>query len=252
MLHAKRMVVVPETFLSSMQHQQNVQTSPLTQKLSSLDSDMDEILRNKELSDDVKLQRYNQILQRYLNFYSQRNDQPLQIKVESTLPREQEQEEIPQDENNIVEQEVIDTVPKTMKSKARLILNKMKSNKDIMHWNERGELIYHGKVIPSTHIVDLVRDVVKGRKSFDPNGWQFFSRGLARMNTPHDWIGNEQRKEVMRQYKSRMGEGISEDEGEPIRFLPTPPPSVLRTPQRSPRLRKINRPTLTRERWETL
>lgn len=242
------MVVVPENFISNMQHQQNLQTSPLTQKLSSLDSDMDKILRNKELSDDIKLQQYQQTLQRYLNFYGQRKEQPLQIKVESNSKEsvEDDQDESPRDDLfNEIHQEVMDTVPKTTRSRARLSLNKMKKNKDVMYWNERGELLYHGKVIPSTHIADLVRDAVKGRKSFDPNGWQFFARGLAKINTPHDWIGNDQRKDVMKEYKARLDEG---DE-DPVRLLPTPSPKAPTESQRTPKRRKTVISRASRGRW---
>ena len=112
--------------------------------------------------------------------------------MDSVQPREnKQQQDSSSDKFDEIEQDVLDTVPKTTKSRARLILNKIKSYKDIIHWNDRGELIYHGKAIPSTHIVDLIRDIVKGRKSFDPHGWQYFARGLAKINTPHNWIGND-------------------------------------------------------------
>ena len=154
-----------------------------------------------------------------------------------------------------IEKDVLDTVPKTTKSRAKLILNKIKSNKDIMHWNDRGELIYHGKAVPSTHVVDLIRDVVKGRKSFDPYGWQYFARGLAKMNTPHDWIGNEQRKVVMQQYKTRVDEGSIEDEDdevEDVRFLPSRPPRVMKTPQTRLVRRRVPVSPLTHKNWRTL
>ena len=77
------MVVVPEHFLSNMQHQKNVQTSPLTQELSTLDSEMKTILQRKDLSDNAKAQLYNQTLQRYLNVYNQRKEQPLDVKIKS-------------------------------------------------------------------------------------------------------------------------------------------------------------------------
>ena len=61
------MVVVPEHFLSSMEHQRNVESSPLTQKLTALDGEMEAILGHKDVSDHEKVQLYNQTLQRYLN-----------------------------------------------------------------------------------------------------------------------------------------------------------------------------------------
>ena len=137
-------------------------------------------------------------------------------------------------------------MPKTTGSRARLLLNKIKNNKDIMHWNSRGELIYYGKVIPSTQIVDLVRDVMKARKNFDPNGWQIFARGLAKINTPYDWVGHEDRKNVMVQYKNRSEEGVEE----PIRLLPSPPRTESFSPRKTPkRSRKVLSPTLSKGKW---
>ena len=53
------MVLVPENVVSTMQHQQQVQNSPITQKLSSLDNDMEAILKRQDISDDAKVQMYN-------------------------------------------------------------------------------------------------------------------------------------------------------------------------------------------------
>ena len=170
------MMIVPESLATEMQHQQSVRTSPITRRLSSLDNDMEAVLKREDIPDDAKVQLYNQALQRYLKFYNQRNEEQISVKVEDVQPTEKQQPVVSSREKfDEIEQEVLDTVPKTTKSRARLILNKIKSNKDIMHWNERGELIYDGKAVPSTHVVDLIRDVVKGRKSFDPYGWQYFA-----------------------------------------------------------------------------
>ena len=173
------MVLAPENIVSTMQHQQ-VQNSPITQKLSSLDNHMENVLKRQDISDDAKVKMYNQTLQRYLEFYNQRKEEPISIKVDSFQPKENEQQQdSSSDKFDEIEQEVLDTVPKTTKTRARLILNKIKSNKDIIRWNDRGELIYHGKAVPSTHIVDLIRDIVKGRKSFDSHGWQYFCSWIS-------------------------------------------------------------------------
>lgn len=60
-----------------------------------------------------------------------------------------------------IESEVLDTVPKTLKGKARLILNNIKNNKDIMDWNKKGKLIYNKKIIRGTNLQDLVRGSMK-------------------------------------------------------------------------------------------
>ena len=69
-----------------------------------------------------------------------------------------------EDNSHTIEQKILDSMPKTTRSRTRLLLNKIKNNKEIIHWNSRGELIYDGKAIPATQIVDLVHDVMKAKK----------------------------------------------------------------------------------------
>ena len=254
MNHAKRMVVVPENTLANAQIKQNVETSPLTRKLSLLDNDMEHILQRKDLSDDEKVQLYNQTLQRYLQFYGQRKGEPLSVRVENAPVRSitdvtsvKEDETKPPTENvDDIESEVLDTVPKTLKGKARLILNKIKNNKDIMHWNGKGELIYNKQLVRGTNLQDLVRDSLKGRKTFAPNGWQHFTQGLARMNTPSDWVGNDLRRDFMQEYKRRIDDGDNETDS----FMSPPSQPVFKTPpMRSIQHRVRLAPTLS---WKTL
>ena len=72
------MLVVPEHFLSSMEHQRNLESSPLTQKLTALDNEMEAILGRKDVPDHEKVQLYNQTLQRYLN-YNEKKERPPSI-----------------------------------------------------------------------------------------------------------------------------------------------------------------------------
>ena len=69
--------------------------------------------------------------------------------------KENDKREYPGNKFDEIEQELLDTISKTTKYRARRILTKIKDNKEIRHWNNHGELIYHGKVIPSTQIVDI-------------------------------------------------------------------------------------------------
>jgi hypothetical protein len=65
----------------------------------------------------------------------------------------------------LIDEEILESVPKTMKAKAQLLLNKMKSNPDIS-WNEKGELKYKRETVQGSNVVDLVNDVLRKRKYF--------------------------------------------------------------------------------------
>jgi hypothetical protein len=58
-----------------------------------------------------------------------------------------------------------------MKAKAQLLLKKMKSSPD-NSWNEKGELKYKGETVRGSNVVDLVNDVLRKRKYFNPQGWE--------------------------------------------------------------------------------
>jgi len=119
-----------------------------------------------------------------------------------------------------VEQEVIKSVPKLYKTGARQLFDKIKENRDVLNLNEKGELLYENKPISGSHVVDLVNDMLRHRKGFEPVGWSVFARGLARMNVPENIVHNPQRQSAIREFKARVREETPES---PSRWLPTPP-----------------------------
>jgi hypothetical protein len=53
----------------------------------------------------------------------------------------------------------------------------MKSCPDIS-WNEKGELKCKGETVQGSNVVDLVNDVLRKRKYFNPQGWETFGEAL--------------------------------------------------------------------------
>ena len=227
------MVLVPENTLERLQQRQQILTPPVTQTLKNLDSEMGNILSSKQLDDEQKAKLYNQVLQRYLTYYDQRKGQPLHVKlttskqVETPNPDEESKETSKESTEvetipSAVEEEVIESVPKLYKAAARQLLDKIKQNRDVLHWNGKGELKYENKPISGSHVVDLVNDILRHRKGFEPVGWSVFARGLARMNVPGNLVRNSQRQSAIREFKTRVREETPES---PSRWLPTPPPT---------------------------
>ena len=62
-----------------------------------------------------------------------------------------------------VEKQVLDSIPKTMKRKAQLLLDHVKDNLGI-RWNEQGEQVYQGQTMEGTNMSDLVNDVLRYRE----------------------------------------------------------------------------------------
>ena len=231
MNYTRRMVLVPENTLERMQQRKQILTPPMTQALKTLDSEMNDMLSSKQLYDEEKAKLYNQVLQRYLTYYDQRKGQPLHVKLatpkslETPKPEESKEssKESTEEETTIptaVEEEVMKSVPKIYKSGARQLLDKIKENSDVLHWNKKGELMYENKPISGSHVVDLVNDILRQRKGFEPVGWSVFARGLARMNIPENIVRNPQRQSTIREFKARVREQTPDS---PSRWLPTPP-----------------------------
>jgi hypothetical protein len=101
---------------------------------------------------------------------------------------------------DLINNEILESVPKTMKAKVQLLLKKMKSSPDIS-WNEKEELKYKGETVQGSNVVDLVVDVLSKRKYFNPQGWQTFGEALREANVPQDLIGHEDRWRYITQTK---------------------------------------------------
>ena len=63
MNYTRRMVLAPENTLERIQQRQQILT-PVTQTLKTIDSEMNDILSSKQLTDEEKAKLYNQVLQR--------------------------------------------------------------------------------------------------------------------------------------------------------------------------------------------
>ena len=97
------------------------------------------------------------------------------------------------------EEQVLNVIPRSFRSKAKNLLKHIRNVKDLA-WTPTGEMVYRGRVVPESHIVDLVGDMMRERKTAeDPAGWEMFATALKHSNVPKDFIGHEGRKRWMQQ-----------------------------------------------------
>ena len=160
-------------------------------------------------------------------------NKPLRVNVTHTDKPEEPQREQSIEEtepSDEIETDITDSVPATMKSRARQLIKKLKSNKDLVGWNEQGQMVFKGRSVPSTNIVDLVNDSLRQRKNFNPDGWELFSKVLGHLNVPEGIVRNENRLGIVREYKTK---GIPDN-------LPTTP--RVQQEKRKKRRDNINSP----------
>ena len=147
--------------------------------MDTLDKKMQTILEREDLSEDKRLKLCDQSFTRYLNVYDDYRPRPVAVAPEPV-------------KQDLIDNEILESVPKTMKAKVQLLLKKMKSSPDIS-WNEKEELKYKGETVQENNEVELVNDVLSKRKYFNPQGWETFGEALREANVPQDLIGHEDR-----------------------------------------------------------
>ena len=94
--------------------------------------------------------------------------------------------------NALSEEVILASVPKPYKYKVRGLLMHMKNDPHkILSWNEKGELVYRGRVISGSHISDLLKDTQRHYKQFSPHGVEEFRQGLEELHVPIGLLGNK-------------------------------------------------------------
>ena len=250
MKYAKRMYLVPEEFLKTLERKESLQTPALTQKMLRLDEKMDNILNNKMKMTDEKVSQYNQNLQQFLDAHEQsrqfiptvkiyqQNSEPLS--QDQPMPPVIEDQEMPNDVP-LSDNEILDAIPKNSKTLARSMINRLKANKDQLTWNNKGEIVVGGNPVVGSNIIDLISDQLKSRKNFNPTGWETFTETLDRMNMPKYLMRNEKRQN----YIASSTPSLTDAGG--YAFPPTPPT----TPRSAAPTRKRVKPKNFSDSWIT-
>ena len=58
-----------------------------------------------------------------------------------------------------------------------------------------------GSTIPNSNIVDLVNDVMRKRKGFNPEHSSTFAKALTKTNVPEDYVRNRDQIDSIRWYR---------------------------------------------------
>ena len=104
---------------------------------------------------------------------------------------------------------ILAAIPKQSRRDASAILQHIERTSDIS-WNDKGELVLKGKVVPYTHISDLLKDSFYQYKNWSAEGAPVFYQALAESNIPLGLIHNQQRRTLLEGYKHPKPPGIQE------------------------------------------
>ena len=200
-------ISMKELTLINRYHQSQERPKPPVEQrvkvMDTLDKKMQTILEREDLSEDERLKLYDQSFTRYLNVYDDYRPRPVAVAPEPV-------------KQDLIDNEILESVPKTMKAKVQLLLKKMKSSPDIS-WNEKEELKYKGETVQESNVVELINDVLSKRKYFNPQGWETFGEALREANVPQDLIGHEDRWRYITQTKRTPRSRKRQQSPSPIR-----------------------------------
>lgn len=166
-----KLYLVPEDVINSWRadQRQGLVDRPLDTATQQVDANMNAIL-GKDLPEYEKEKLYSQELGKYLALRGQKMPQP----QPSLIPNA----------------DVLTSIPKMYKSKAKAFLDYLQSDKDIA-WDEKGQLSIGQQKIDGSHIVDLLHDAMRlRRKVARPVGWEQLSAYLKQRNVPKEIVGN--------------------------------------------------------------
>ena len=99
-------------------------------------------------------------------------------------------------QGKLTNQEILINVPKSYRSKARKLLKFISEHENSqLDWDNNGQIIYKGEIIPNTSIYYLIKDAVAPYKDFTPLGATEFYDILSEMNVPKTLIQNKNKTE---------------------------------------------------------
>ena len=106
---------------------------------------------------------------------------------------EEEEEEEEEETDSLSVEMIVRGIPKSMKSRAEALLAHLKERGDVITWDDMGQVLLDGVLIPKSNISDLVSDAMRSRKHFNPVGVREFYNVLNKINVPKDLVRNERR-----------------------------------------------------------
>ena len=194
---------------------------------------MNDWLEKNDLPEDTKATMYAQQLQRVNQLKNQvfrPEPSPVQVitHTEQTMTSGSDST-TPSQQLNATDKQIIDSVLKTMQNRAKLLIQKLKDHSDVISWNDYGQLVLEGSIVPNSNIVDLVNDVMRKRKGFNPEHSNTFAKALAKINVPEDYLRNPDRIDSIRWYRR-----LQDSQAPGPSFVSETPTEVPRKTPKSP------------------
>ena len=171
MNHVKKMILVPHESVARLND-----PTPSTShtQMSALDTEMNYILRKQYADDSEKWKKYNEALQRFL-YFSKESHKPVSIEIQ---PVSDEKNTADSTADSVIRQRLASVLPRTYKDQAVKIHDYLAADGTPITWDSNGVISIKGTTIPHSNIIDLISDLTRNRKNFEPQGMSQFIQTL--------------------------------------------------------------------------
>ncbi len=95
-------------------------------------------------------------------------------------------------ERELLDDVIVRGIPKTMKTRAIALLERLRARSDVISWDDTGQVKIDGVFIPKSNISDLISSAMRPRKYFNPIASAEFFGVLDHINVPKDLVRNEE------------------------------------------------------------
>ncbi|KAK3929730.1 Putative uncharacterized transposon-derived protein [Frankliniella fusca] len=159
---------------------------------------MENIMRKKYADDSLKWKLYNEALQRYLHFKGEQT-KPVEISISSVNGEE--------NETTSIREQLAEALPKTYKAAALRLYDYLSRADSKVTWDSSGVVSLNNQPVPHSNIIDLISDLTRSRKNFEPIGKENFVKALSLTNIPLELIPNEKRRNAIILARNQGGGG---------------------------------------------
>ena len=160
----RRVYLTQQEMLKFMKEKRQDSPSPDLRKYYEARQEMNDWLEKDDVPEDTKATMYAQQLQRVNQLKNQvfrPKPSPVQMITHTEQTMTSESDSVtPSQQLSATDKQIIDSVPKTMQNRAKLLIQKLKDHSDVVSWNDNGQLVLDGSIIPNSNIVDSVNDVM--------------------------------------------------------------------------------------------
>ncbi|KAK3915975.1 Nuclear protein MDM1 [Frankliniella fusca] len=198
-------------------------------QLSALDNEMELIMRKKYADDSLKWKMYNEALQRYLHFNNERK-KPVRISVEDFSLDDT-------GDTALIRQQLAAAMPKTYKAAALRLYDYLSTTGSRVTWDSSGLVSLEGTPVTNSNIIDLISDLTRSRKNFEPVGVSNFIKTLSTLNIPLELIPNEKRRVAIIQARNQDGGGT---------VVP-----IRRVRKRVTKIKRVLKPLKPKHAWQS-